>query len=344
MWKMILTLSVSALMGLLFKKIKVPGGIMVGALVGAAMLSISADMAYMSPMARVAAQITAGAFVGSTISKEDLKHFKRLFKPYAVLLSSMLAVNIVMGFVIHGLSGEDYLTSFLCAVPGGMSDTPIIAADMGANAPAVALLQFFRMVAGVGVFPSIILAATKKESVSSSSTAKSDVHSSISLANVILTMVVASLCGVAGRLTGVPVGTLLFSMLGVLVFQLLTGRGAVPIWLKRVAQILSGAYIGSGLKLADVFHLRVMLLPALALILVYMGNCFFVSHVLHRRFGFSLREAMLIATPAGASDMALISGDMGVSNPDLNILQIARMFTVVCLFPQIINILALHLP
>ena len=342
--KIIFTLSVSTLMGLLFKRIKVPGGIMVGALVGAALLSISADMAYMSPMARVAAQITAGAFIGSTISKEDLKHFKRLFKPFAVLLSSMLMVNIVMGFVIHGLSGEDYLTSFLCAVPGGMSDTPIIAADMGADAPAVALLQFFRMVAGVGVFPSIILAATKKERDSSNAVANSVVRSSASPVNVVLTMAVASLCGIVGRLTGVPVGTLLFSMLGVVILHLLTGRGAVPVWLKRVAQILSGAYIGSGLKPADVLHLRVMLLPALLLILVYMGNCFFVSHILHRRFGFSRREAMLVATPAGASDMALISGDIGVSNPDLNILQIARMFTVVCLFPQIINILAVHLP
>jgi hypothetical protein len=47
---------------------------------------------------------------------------------------------------------------------------------------------------------------------------------------------------------------------------------------------------------------------------------------------------MLVATPAGATDMALISGDLGISSLDLNVLQIIRMITVVSIFPQIIRL------
>ena len=51
---------------------------------------------------------------------------------------------------------------------------------------------------------------------------------------------------------------------------------------------------------------------------------------------------MLIATPAGASDMALIASDLGVDNPDVSFIQIMRMITVVTVFPHIIN-LVVHL-
>ena len=46
---------------------------------------------------------------------------------------SLLLVNLVLGFLIWLCSPLDMLTAMLCAVPGGMSDTPIIAADLGAD-------------------------------------------------------------------------------------------------------------------------------------------------------------------------------------------------------------------
>ena len=60
--------------------------------------------------------------------------------------------------------------------------------------------------------------------------------------------------------------------------------------------------------------------------------------MLHRFCGLRRREAMLAATPAGANDMALISGDLGVHSQDLNVLQIIRMIVVVSVFPQIVRL------
>ena len=60
--------------------------------------------------------------------------------------------------------------------------------------------------------------------------------------------------------------------------------------------------------------------------------------------GMSRRESMLAATPAGASDMALISADLGVQSPDLIVLQVVRMLVVISVFPQIINLLVHFLP
>ena len=44
---------------------------------------------------------------------------------------------------------------------------------------------------------------------------------------------------------------------------------------------------------------------------------------------------MLMMTPAGASDMALIAADIGVNSPSLVVMQIFRMLMAASVFPQI---------
>lgn len=330
---------IGAAIGLLFLKGKVPGGMMVGALVGTVLLNISTDFAYMPAAARMAAQITAGAFIGASIKRSDVQRMPRLAKPAAILLCGMLVLNLVMGVVIHAASGLDWMTSFFCAVPGGMSDTPIIAADMGADGAAVALMQFFRLVGGVGVFPSIIMMLTRHEVMEEREPQAKQAKQKAAPLSVGVTVVVAAACGITGKLSGIPVGTLIFSMVGTAVLKLTTNRAVIPMWLKRIAQVLSGAYIGCSIGMRELLDMRYLILPALLLVLAYLINCFLISSLLHRFCGMTRREAMLVSTPAGAVDMALISGDMGISNPDLNVLQVIRMIVVVSVFPQMIYLI-----
>ena len=48
---------------------------------------------------------------------------------------------------------------------------------------------------------------------------------------------------------------------------------------------------------------------------------------------------MLIASPAGASDMALIIDDLNVKNTDVVIMQVVRAAVVMALFPQVVNLI-----
>ena len=254
----------------------------------------------------------------------------------------MLVLNLILGFLIYLCSPLDLLTALMCAVPGGMSDTPIIAADLGADAPKVALLQFVRMSAGIGLFPSLIARITRNEPADpppeASAAAKSGGRGTAG--RFALTLAVSLLCGAAGKKLGIPAGTLIFAMAGVIVLKLGWDRAFLPLWAKRLAQVLSGAYIGSGITAADLPELRYLLLPALLLLAGYLCNSLLTGHLLHRRFGFSLKVAMLAATPAGASDMALISADLGVNSKELVELQLIRMVVVVSVFPQIISLVA----
>lgn len=342
-WQLILTLLAAGAAGYIMFRLKVPGGVMVGAIVGVAVLSILTGDAYMPSTAKLLAQMLAGAFIGCSVEKSDLLRLRYILKPALILLGGMLVLNLVAGWLIYLTGPLDLLTSLMCAVPGGMSDIPLIATDMGADAAKVTVLQFVRMVVGIGFFPSLIAAFDRRYGshqptraveppriVSKSQTQRLDFA---------MTVAIAVAGGLLGRAIGMPAGVLVFSMLAVICFKLVFSRAYLPMWAKRLAQLLSGAYVGSGFTQSDLLELRYLLVPAVIVIIGYSINCVVTGQLLHRLCGIELKESMLAATPAGASDMALISSDLGVQSSDLVVLHVIRLVVVVAVFPQIIHLL-----
>lgn len=337
MTNIILTLAASFAVGMLFMKLKVPGGILVGGIIGTTILSMTTGMAEMPFTARLIAQIIAGAFIGSSVDRDDLAKLKTVYKPFIIVIASLAAVNLVAGTLVYRFGPLDRLTSFMCCVPGGMGDTPLIAAELGAQMPPVVILQFVRMVVGIGVFPSVILWATKNEGETvvekvGHEMAKKKAVSPMSL--TIGSLFLAGVFGVIGRKLGVPSGALLFAILTILVLKLAGVPVVYPKWIKRMAQVLSGAYIGCSVGLDTLYMLPALILPALIIVGVYMINAFITGNIIAKTCGISKRESMLMVTPAGATDMALISADIGVNSPNLIVLQIVRMLTVISIFPN----------
>jgi len=82
-------------------------------------------------------------------------------------------------------------------------------------------------------------------------------------------------------------------------------------------------------------------IPAIILLSGYFCACLLIGWFIHNKFGMTLKESMLAATPAGASDMALIASDLGIEGTDVVVLQIIRMLFVVLIFPQVINLIVL---
>lgn len=336
----ILTLLIGVIFGYIFYRLKVPGGMMVGSVFGVAIFNICFDMAYMPSLSKTIAQILAGAFIGCTVEKSDLIRLKYILKPVAILFTVYFILNISLGFIISAISPLDLATSFMCSVPGGISDIPLISADMGADVPKVTLLQFTRLVVGIGIFPSMIDYIGRKEEANQDESKFVRIQSEEKSAKTfILTIIVASVFGVIGKVLGIPAGVLVFSLLGTIAFKMLFNKSYLPLYMKRIAQVLSGSYIGCMFAYKDLLELKQMVLPVLVLIIGYSIACLIIGKLLNKFCGMSLKEGLLVGTPAGASDMALISSDMGVNSSDLIVLQVIRLVMAVSIFPQIINIL-----
>ncbi|MDT8900346.1 AbrB family transcriptional regulator [Anaeroselena agilis] len=345
MVNLLLTLLAGGIVGYAFYKMKVPGGLMIGAVIGVAAINILFGAAYMPSETKTVTLIIAGAFIGGTVEKSDLKRLPYIAKPTIVMLVTFLVLNLVTGTIIYWIGPLDLVTSLMSAVPGGISDTPIIAAVMGADAPKVAVMQIVRQVLGIGIFPSMIMAYhSRKKTVESDDrreafTGKREKSKTKSWAAFAATMVVAIIFGVAGKYSGLPAGAFVFSIISVLILKLTFDFAYLPRWAKQGAQVLSGAYIGSSIMMADILDMRYLLLPILVIVIGYAANCFITGKIISKMHGITEKEAMLITTPAGASDMALISSDMGVQNTDIVVMQIIRAVVVMTFFPQIISLI-----
>lgn len=345
--QLLATLGVGVVCGLLFKKLKVPAGYMIGAFAGVAVLSAATSLAWVPSGTRTVVQIVAGAFVGCSIERSDLARVRRFARPILLMLATFLALNIALGFAIWAASPLDLVTSLMCAVPGGINDTPVVAADMGANAPAVAIMQLIRQVLGIGAFPVMILAFDRLRAAhgrsepgdrASSLDAKRVKSKQKSAAATVAALTVAAAAGLLGKASGVPGLTFTASIVAVLVLKLVFDFAFIPKWVKKVCQLVAGCYLGTLLTAQGLAGLGDLVVPALILVTGYTLNCFATGALESRLFGYGRKEGMLIASPAGASDMALIMDELDVKNTDVVIMQVIRAAVVMALFPQIVNL------
>ena len=335
---LLLTCLCALALGLLFTRLKGPGGMMVGAVVGASAYNLLTGQAVAPTWTKVAAQIVAGAFIGVGVRREDLRQMRATLKASAIVLGCYLIINIVSGLLIYLVSPLDPLTSLMSSVPGGLSDIPIIAADMGADSSKVLALQFVRFIMGIAIFPSLI-ARLPQERREGKAEQPVDQHKA-DLPNSLLTLVVATGFGLLGRASPVPGGTMAFAAMGSITFKLLYPKACLLGPIRRSAQYLAGLYVGAGIGMAQVLELKLLALPAIILLISYSFGALLIGWLLQRNGLFGRRESYLAATPAGASDMALISADLGVYDVKLVLLQVMRLIVVITIFPTLLSLVA----
>lgn len=267
MGHLLLTVLCALIVGLLMDRLHVPGGMMIGAVIGACILKTTTGTAYVPSAAKTFAQIIAGAFIGSGIRRQDVSAMKHIIKPALILLPCLLAVNIAAGYMVYQVSSMDLLTALICCAPGGMSDMPIIAADLGADPSVVVVLQFVRMAMGVGAFPLMIHTVAGRHTQTEETSAqeepqKQEYHPKYVLA----TFGVATVFGLIGKLSPVPAGTMGFATIGSILYSCYTGHGEMPTMLRKIAQLLAGAYVGAGVGAEQIAILKTLALPVLILI------------------------------------------------------------------------------
>lgn len=346
--QMLLTLAVGIPCGLLAKRLKVPAGFMIGAFAGVSALSVVTGAAWLPAETRTLVQMVAGAFVGCSLERSDIARMRTFVKPLLLMLGSFLVLNIALGFIIWAISPLSLVTALMCAVPGGINDTPIVAAAMGANAPDVTIMQLIRQVLGIGAFPVMIAAYDRVQeraghpdpgNRTTAGDAKRATSKQRSKASCVAALAVAVGAGLLGHASGIPGLTFTASIVAVSVLKLTFDFAYIPKPVKKGCQLLAGCYLGTLLTAQGLAGLPALAVPAAVLVAGYTLNCFATGWLESRLFGYGRKEGMLMASPAGASDMALIIEDLDVKNTDVVIMQVIRAAVVMAAFPQIVNVI-----
>ena len=98
--QLLLTILCALAVGYLLDRIHLPGGMMIGAVIGACLLGVLTGQSNMPAPAKTFAQIVAGAFIGSGISREDVREMRTVLKPALILLPCFLMINIISSLLI----------------------------------------------------------------------------------------------------------------------------------------------------------------------------------------------------------------------------------------------------
>lgn len=152
----LLTLAVASAAGLLGNALGIPAGALTLAMIGTAAFNILTGRGYLPDGLRRVTQILAGILIGVRMSWTDVIALGQVIVPALVMIIGLITINLIVGWLLHRISGLSLITALIASVPGGASDIALIARDLGGDPSKVAVLQLFRYVFVVAVYPLII--------------------------------------------------------------------------------------------------------------------------------------------------------------------------------------------
>lgn len=340
------TLLIAILGGLLGIRLKIPAGAIVGSMFAVAFYSIFTGNATMPENISFITQVGTGAFIGSKINRSDFLKIKALRKPVIIMLVTMMSCAILTAFLIHRWTHIDLVTSMFSCAPGGILDMSLIADELGGNASITALFQTVRVAVVVSIFPSLILIIHRRSNVNLATVNETHVIDTPALTKktkpisyVLFTMVLAGLVGLVGRVSQIPAGAMVFSMVVIALLNSFTPYGHMPLNLRKSIQFLGGAMIGSKITMTSLLYLISSweLLIILFVGLIMMNGI--SALLLHKLCHWDLITALFASAPGGVTDMAIIASDMGADTVSVAFMQLIRLTAIIGLYPVIISLI-----
>ncbi len=322
--------------GLLLMRLKAPAGALVGSMFAVVLFFVvtGIELTYY-PVLRIVAQVLSGMVIGLGFSRSNLAMLKQMVKPLLLLVASMVVVNITFAFIMYGVTPLDLNTSLFATGLGGVADLALIAIDFKADMEVVALLQLSRLVTVVLLFPPIIrslLGHSIKVSIAPRE-AKRPLWGRFGI-----TLVVAFVGGLLFSLLKVPAGGILGAIFATALLNILTTRGGAPAFMKPLAQILVGVYIGSNLTVATLMELQLLLIPYLIMVAEIFAMAFLGAFLFTKFFNFDWPTALFCAAPGGIQVMGLIGEEYGIDGPKIVVMHTMRIFGTLLLLPPLVKL------
>ncbi len=135
----------------------IPAASLVGAILGAGLLSISGqlEVAHWPLGTKTALGIGVGTIIGTGITKETLGDLQALWKPALLITVTLVVTGLLVGFVSVRFLGIDPLVALLGAAPGGTLGMSLVGAEFGVGA-AVAAIHAVRLITVLLLIPSLV--------------------------------------------------------------------------------------------------------------------------------------------------------------------------------------------
>lgn len=154
----VLILAAGAAGGWLFYRLRLPGGVILGAMVGGALAALAGltGGAGLPGAFKACAQAVIGASAGAQFTRDTWGALGRVLRPALGMIAFMVATGLASGVFLHFAAGLDWITAMLATVPAGSAEMIGTAAALGADAGVVAAIQVLRVLTMNLVFPVLV--------------------------------------------------------------------------------------------------------------------------------------------------------------------------------------------
>jgi len=345
---LILTIAIAFLGSVIFYKLRIPAGALIGAIVFCAAFNILTNMGEFPFFMKTVLQAIAGAFIGQRVTHKDLAELRHTLSAGLIMFFSMVIYTVLVGLLLNKVTQLDFATSLVSAMPAGLSDIAVISSDLGANSTQATVVQTVRTLFAIILLPQLAFricefitkdktaleqerAATRKLD-----TKPQEIRTN---RNLFLTLCLAEGSGLLGKLSGIPSGALTFAVFAVAGQNIIRKNAFLPLYLKLAAQCLTGVLVGINVTIMDVQNMGLLIKPVLIVLLCSTFCNYFCAFLLHKVCKLDLSTSLFGSIPAGVSDMALIATDMGGDAPRVAVLQLVRYVGLFSVMPLVIKLL-----
>jgi hypothetical protein len=235
------TLMVGSAGGLLFVWANLPGGLISGSMIAVGAAALAGRPLAVPPIITQAVLVLLGISLGSLASRQLIQHIGAY--PWTIGLLALATFCSTFGSSIYlqRVHSWDRTSAFLAASPGALSQITILAAERGADVPAIAVVQTMRVIILTAALP-LLLALTGIAPTSPASPVIA-IASPFELAELVAASVAVSLLL---RLMKFPASWMFGAMIA---SSVLHGagfiEGGLPPWMRGVALVGIGALIGA---------------------------------------------------------------------------------------------------
>src|SRR5436190_6997375 len=153
------TLVIGAAGGLLFLWLNLPGGLISGAMAAVGIAALAGRPVTMPPILTQSVLVLLGITLGSLVSRQLIQHISAYPLTIGLLALATFCSTFGSSLYLQRFHGWDRTSAFLAASPGALSQITILAAERGADVPAIAVVQTMRVIILTAALP-LVLALT----------------------------------------------------------------------------------------------------------------------------------------------------------------------------------------
>ncbi len=235
------TLAIGTAGGLLFVWAGFPGGLISGAMVAVGIAALAGRPLAVPPIMTQTVLVLLGISLGSLASRQLIQHISAYPLTIGLLALATFCSTFGSSLYLQRIHAWDRTSAFLAASPGALSQISILAAERGADVPAIVVVQTLRVIILTAALP--LMLALTGIAPSSPPVAAVAIASPRELVELIAAAVAVSLLL---RLMKFPASWMFGAMIA---SSVLHGMGLVegglPPWMRGVALVGIGALIGT---------------------------------------------------------------------------------------------------